>query len=128
MKETNKKDLIHTHGLARQGMAWHGVARQGKEYFNERPMNTSQAARKKTNAATDRERVFRCIEYRRDATCDEAEKFLNMPHQTCSARFRELEKAGRIVKTERTRPTRTGCQARVYIVTPKPAKQKELFG
>ena len=29
MKETNKKDLIHTHGLARQGVAWRGEARQG---------------------------------------------------------------------------------------------------
>jgi predicted transcriptional regulator len=48
-------------------------------------------------------------------TCDEIEELLSMRHQTASARIRELELMGSIIKTERKRPTRSGRNARVYI-------------
>jgi hypothetical protein len=49
-------------------------------------------------------------------TCDEAEVRLGLSHQTCSARFTDLVKDGRLTRTEETRPTRSGCPARVHIV------------
>jgi len=49
-------------------------------------------------------------------TCDEAEIRLELKHQTCSARFTDLVKDGRLTRTEERRPTRSGCPARVHIV------------
>lgn len=62
-----------------------------------------------------RERVYRCI-VAADAgcTCDEVEQLLGLPHQTVSARIRELVQGGRVEYGDRYRPTRTGVLARVY--------------
>ncbi len=49
-------------------------------------------------------------------TCDECEVQLDMRHQTCSARFRELAKAGVIVDSGRKRETRSGRKAVVWCV------------
>ena len=54
-------------------------------------------------------RLFRNAQW----TCDELEVFLDLPHQSCSARISELKRDGLIVKVG-TRPTRSGCQAAVY--------------
>lgn len=50
----------------------------------------------------------------RGIICDEAEVALAMRHQTASARIRELELFGWLVKTDQTRLTRSRRSARVY--------------
>ena len=50
------------------------------------------------------------------ATCDELEVALGLKHQTCSARVRDLAKAGSIVNSGKKRPTRSGRDAVVYVV------------
>lgn len=77
---------------------------------------TSKAAAKSMvkSAANIRESVFDLIESADlGVTCDEAEVTLNLKHQTCSARIRELALAGRIHQNG-TRPTRSGCAAAVW--------------
>lgn len=49
-----------------------------------------------------------------DATCDELEVALDMSHQTCSARVRELVLLGLVQDTGQRRKTRSGRGARVY--------------
>jgi hypothetical protein len=49
------------------------------------------------------------------ATADETEIALELPQSTGSARFSELAKAGRIVRTSRTRLTRRGRAAFVHV-------------
>jgi len=51
------------------------------------------------------------------ATDDEIELSLRLRHQTASARRRELELSGHIVKTGRKRPTRSGRSAGVYRIS-----------
>lgn len=70
-----------------------------------------------SSAAGVRERVFSFIDVqgRLGATSDEAERRLNLRHQTCSARFRELALAGRIVKANRRRNTSSGRPAEVFV-------------
>lgn len=51
------------------------------------------------------------------ATSDEAEVALGLPHQTCSARFKDLKDAGKIETLGEVRKTRTGSRAIVYVVT-----------
>ncbi len=48
-------------------------------------------------------------------TDDEIEQALNMRHQTVSARRRELVLAGKVVDSGRTRKTRSGCKATVWV-------------
>ncbi|MCK1671065.1 hypothetical protein [Bradyrhizobium sp. 150] len=48
-------------------------------------------------------------------TCDEIEVHFDMRHQTASARIRELDLSGDLIKTERKRQTRSGRLALVYI-------------
>jgi hypothetical protein len=50
----------------------------------------------------------------RGVICDEVETALGMAHQTASARIRELELSGWLVKTEDKRLTRSGRSARIY--------------
>ncbi len=52
------------------------------------------------------------------ATCDEAEVVLNLPHQTCSARFTDLKDEKKIVPSGEVRMTRTNSRAMV-LVTPE---------
>jgi hypothetical protein len=55
-----------------------------------------------------------CRRGERGATCDEVEVAMGMPHQTASARLRELEMLKELDKTNEKRRTRTGRWARVY--------------
>ena len=48
-------------------------------------------------------------------TDDEIEQTLDMRHQTVSARRRELVLLGKVVDSGRTRPTRSGRQATVWV-------------
>jgi len=49
-------------------------------------------------------------------TCDEVEAWLEMAHQTVSARIRDLVKSGTIVDSGQRRKTRSGRKATVYVV------------
>ncbi len=75
-----------------------------------------------------RERVFECVRDHGGLICDEVETLLHLPHQTASARLRDLEMAGRLVKSPDKRLTRTGSEARVYrtpnalVLTPPPSR------
>lgn len=53
------------------------------------------------------------------ATCDEVEDALALRHQTASARIRELYQINLLLKTDRTRPTRSGRKAAVYVARKK---------
>ena len=55
-------------------------------------------------------RILEAIGEMGDLTCDEAEELLDIKHQTCSARFRDLKLEGQIVKSGR-RATRSGSAA-----------------
>ena len=48
-------------------------------------------------------------------TCDEIEAKLGLKHQTASARLRELVDGSELVRTTEKRPTRSGCNAAVYM-------------
>lgn len=54
------------------------------------------------------------------ATCDEVERDMDGRHQTISARVYELRNGGWIVDSGRTRKTRSGRQAIVYVLTEDP--------
>jgi len=51
------------------------------------------------------------------ATCDEAVRSLGMIHQTCPARFNELRGKHMIAPSGRKRPTSSGRDADVMVVT-----------
>lgn len=51
--------------------------------------------------------------------CDEIEVELRMRHQTASARIRELELSGDLIKTPHKRLTRSNSEARVYVAVRK---------
>lgn len=52
-------------------------------------------------------------------TCDEIEVYFNIRHQTASARIRELDLSGDLVKTGRRRLTISGRHAFVYVAVRK---------
>ena len=77
--------------------------------------------------------VLACIRSRTDygATDDELETTLHLRHQTASARRRELELKGLVVRTQHRRKTRSGRNAGVYVATeyaeaPDPSLRKKL--
>lgn len=76
----------------------------------------SNAARQAVHVKALRARVLNAIiaKGKNGMTCDEAEVELDMSHQTCSARFTELKRDKYIAQAGK-RPTRTGCQAAVYV-------------
>ena len=80
-------------------------------------VDTSAAAMQPEDASRKAYEVYVWLDAQRawGATCDEAEAALGWRHQTVSARFRELELKGLIVKTQRKRATRSGRAARVYV-------------
>lgn len=84
-----------------------------------RNSDTSCAAAESMAGTTGRLRllILRYIHDVGTATCDECEVALDMRHQTCSARIREMKVRGLIVDTDERRPTRSGRSAAVYRVT-----------
>ena len=75
------------------------------------------AARALPRSGSDRRRVYDLLVERGDegATDDEIEQALNLPHQTASARRNGLRDDGWVVDSGRTRPTRTGSPAVVWV-------------
>ena len=61
------------------------------------------------------------------ATTDELEMASDRSHQTISARVYELKKQGLIV-SRKTRATRSGCQADVWVVAELDRQQLEMWG
>jgi predicted transcriptional regulator len=55
----------------------------------------------------------------RPQTCAEIEQATGLSHQTCSARFRELALANKIVNTGEKRPTPSGRRAFVWAAPSK---------
>lgn len=53
---------------------------------------------------------------RHGATSDEVEQYLDMSHQTVSARFTEARRLGLIVESGERRETRSGRRAAVHVV------------
>lgn len=89
-----------------------------------RDSDTSIAAARSMAAHAPRlaREVYRLVEQAggRGITCDEAEAVLQLPHQTISARFRDLALAEQITDSGDRRETRQGRKARVYIVRSQP--------
>lgn len=73
----------------------------------------SVAANGGTNKGRDEARILAAIEYMGACTCDEVEVLLCLSHQTCSARFADLKRAGLIEPTTR-RKTRSGRWAMAW--------------
>lgn len=92
-----------------------------------RGSDTSEAAADSIDAETMQARVLECIRGRGayGTTDDELEVLLEMRHQTCSARRRELELKGLVFLTPNRRLTRSGSSAGVYSCIPQPAVEPE---
>lgn len=86
---------------------FHGGADTSKEAFQSTPQSSRTA---------QQARILKFISDRgsEGATCDEAERALQLPHQTASARITELTAAGRIQFGTDRRKTIAGKSARVY--------------
>ena len=87
---------------------------------------TSKAAGESVGRVSMRDKVYSLISQRtktgreslftdEGATDDELERLLRMRHQTASARRRELVLLGKVVDSGRTRKTRSGCKATVWV-------------
>ena len=61
------------------------------------------------------------------ATCDEVEEATDIPHQTASARIKELCNDEKIHYTDVRRKTRLGKTARVYFAGPRPIQPKSIL-
>jgi hypothetical protein len=79
--------------------------------------SAAAAAGKASSAATDEALVFDYIDKQemRGATDDEVEQALGMLHQGASARRRAPVLKHRVVDSQKTRRTRTGCGAAVWV-------------
>jgi predicted ArsR family transcriptional regulator len=79
---------------------------------------TSSAAAKSIKPAVGKikRQVLRFIREQGGATCDEVEQYLELRHQTASARINELKVAGLIVATGDKRKTRSGRAAAVWRI------------
>jgi len=92
-------------------------------YAKNSPTSKAAAESMVFHAPNIRDRVFSAIYATRTfsgmsgLTCDEAEVACGLSHQTVSARIRELFKAGRIKDSGRTRPTRSGRKAVVWVTS-----------
>ncbi len=94
-------------------------------YHRGNPESKKAKELSKLNADIDRKRILALAKARGvyGLTCDEAERLLGLPHQTCSARISELKKDGDLVPMEIQRRTRHNAWARVLTTKP----QKDLF-
>lgn len=100
---------------------------------------TSRAAARSIEAGrgTDKAAIWRYVHDQGEhgATCDEIEVALGLPHQTASARVREMvlaatdDKLRGLVRSGRTRATRSGRQADVLLAwePPRQAVQGALL-
>lgn len=81
--------------------------------------DTSRAAYQTAATGNNEARVLAFVQSAgaHGATCDEAIERLSLAHQSASPAFTALEKAGKILRTDRRRETRTGAKAAVYIFT-----------
>ena len=86
-----------------------------------RGSDTSQAAAQsiEQNAATMRGMIYVMIKRKEKlgATCDEVEEFLNLRHQTVSARIREMAEQGLLHDSGLRRMTRSKHMATVWEST-----------
>ena len=143
IRELMERPDLSLRGIARELTA-RGVKPRGKAWYGKSVRNIIGTEKKRreardhlttpqNNAHWDsiREDVYRQIETSSGGgmTCDEVEQRLGLPHQTASARIRELWQAGRIVYGEERRTTRNGKNARVYYVVEEmpPPRQVGLF-
>jgi len=80
-------------------------------------------------AGHQRERVYRyvCSQGDTGATSDECEIALDLPHQSASARVRELVLEGLVVESGEKRRTRTLRRARVVVAAHLPLVQAKLL-
>ena len=81
------------------------------------PQTSKDAAESmKPTASALRHRILAELQVRGStgATCDELEQAMDLSHQTCSARLREMALKGAIVDSEKTRATRSGRAAIVW--------------
>lgn len=97
-------------------------ARQLHDHVPAGAIDTSQAAFERVARFTrtgDQRRVLQYVyeSAGMGATCDEAEVALGLSHQTASARFNDLMRAGLIARGGWQRPTRTGNKAHVYVLS-----------
>lgn len=108
MAETNQGDLFSVPAVPPSDPATGG-----------RHPATSHEAEEtvRPHAQADRERIENLISttLNHGATCQEVEDMLHMPHQTASARISGLRKLGILVDSGRTRKTRSGCRAIVWV-------------
>jgi hypothetical protein len=89
-----------------------------RNYHRGNPQSIAAAQNNQGNAARQRQRILAIAAQRggQGITCDEAEHLLNLPHQSCSARFSELKRDGLLLPTLFTRQTRNGSNARVMFI------------
>lgn len=89
-----------------------------RNYHRGNPQSIAAGQNNQGNAARQRQRILAVAVQRggQGITCDEAEHLLNLPHQSCSARFSELKRDGLLLPTLFTRQTRNGSSARVMFV------------
>lgn len=90
--------------------------------------DTSFAAAGSVDARTLRERAYRLLaQSRHGLTSDDLEALTGWPHQTASARLRELVLAGDAYDSHDRRRTRNGRYAVVRYAVPRPPTQGTLF-
>lgn len=75
--------------------------------------SVSANERKRQSKASDRAAILALLRRSPGLTCDAVEAQLGMSHQTCSARFSEMKRAGTI-KPAGSAPTRSGCRATTW--------------
>lgn len=99
-----------------------GWAGQGERPFSDGGASRDAAEAAEPTAPRCRARVLDLIRSRgaRGATDDEVEVALGLPHQTASARRRELVVAGAVEATTARRLTRSGSPATVWRAVPPP--------
>lgn len=85
---------------------------------NGAPTSRAAAASVSRRVARDKDRIIGSLATSgaHGATCDELEDALNLPHQTTSARVRDLAKRRVILNSGRTRATRYGRKAIVWTL------------
>lgn len=85
------------------------------DLFNDLTMEWTIAAIEASKSTDRMRRVFKAIWHSKNGlTCDEVERVTRLPHQTASARMKELRDWGVIERTTETRLTRNKRHAAVH--------------